>query len=61
VDLRAERTFLIRRRAPATFFDIQNITNRRNVAGFEWNTKTGQLMFGEQAGLLPVFGLNLKP
>jgi hypothetical protein len=30
------------------------------VAGVDWNPKTNRLAVAEQAGLLPVLGLNLK-
>jgi hypothetical protein len=60
VDVRAERRFALGGRTLAVYLDVQNVTNRRNVAGFDWNSKTNRLAFTEQAGLLPVLGLNLK-
>jgi hypothetical protein len=60
VDVRAERRVALGGRTLAVYLDVQNVTNRRNVAGFDWNSKTNRLAFTEQAGLLPVLGLNLK-
>lgn len=60
IDLRVERRLAVRGRTLATYLDIQNVTNRRNLAGVDWNPKTNRLAYTEQAGLLPVLGMNLK-
>jgi hypothetical protein len=59
-DVRGERRFTVGGRPLAVYLDLQNVTNRRNVAGVDWNPKTNRLAVAEQAGLLPVLGLNLK-
>ncbi len=42
------------------FFGVQNLTNRRNFANYNWNRRTNAQQFGEQPGIFPVLGLDWR-
>jgi len=60
LDVRAERTFTVRGRRVLVFFGVQNLANRRNVAGYSWNRRTNQLIVQEQLGIFPILGLEWR-
>lgn len=59
-DVRVDRIFSVRDKSLIVFAGIQNITNRRNIAGIGWNRNTNAQQFGEQLGIFPVLGLDWR-
>lgn len=60
LDLRADRRFTIRDQIVNVFFGVQNVTNRRNVAGYQWNPRLNAVQAGEQQGLFPILGFDWR-
>jgi hypothetical protein len=60
VDLRVDRTFTVGGRPLNVFAGVQNLTNRRNFAGYSWNRRVNAQQFGEQQGIFPVLGLDWR-
>ena len=60
VDIRADRTFMVRGKPLLVFAGVQNVTNRRNLGGIGWNRSTNQQEFGEQLGAFPLVGLDWR-
>jgi hypothetical protein len=60
LDVRAERSFTISGRRVLLFAGVQNITNRRNTAGFSWNRRTNEIVVQEQLGMFPILGLEWR-
>lgn len=60
LDVRVDRTFSVARQPLNLFVGIQNVTNRRNFAGYSWNRRTNAQQFGEQQGLFPTLGLDWR-
>jgi hypothetical protein len=60
VDLRVDRSFDIVGESFVAFAGVQNITNRRNFAGYNWNRRLNALEFSEQQGLFPILGFEWK-
>ncbi len=60
VDMRADRTFTVGGQPFNVFLGVQNVTNRRNFAGYSWNRRTNAEQFGEQQGIFPILGLDYK-
>jgi outer membrane receptor protein involved in Fe transport len=60
LDVRAERVFTVSGRPLLVFIGIQNVTNRRNVAGFSWNRRTGEIVVQDQLGIFPILGLEWR-
>lgn len=60
LDLRLDRTFAVHGRPVTVFAGVQNVTNRRNFAGYSWNRRTNAEQFGEQQGVFPILGLDWK-
>ncbi|MCX6599908.1 MAG: TonB-dependent receptor [Acidobacteria bacterium] len=58
IDLRVDRTFMVRDKPLLVFLGAQNVINRTNVSGFEWARRANQPVANEQLGLFPVIGLN---
>ena len=42
------------------FVGVQNVTNRRNFASYNWNSRTNTQQFGEQQGIFPILGLDWR-
>jgi hypothetical protein len=42
------------------FGGVQNVTNRRNFAGYQWNRRTNTQQFSEQQGIFPILGLEWR-
>ena len=42
------------------FFGVQNVTNRRNLAGYSWNRRTNALQVNEQQGVFPILGFDWR-
>jgi outer membrane receptor protein involved in Fe transport len=60
LDLRIDRTITIGGSSAVIFAGAQNITNRRNFAGYTWNRRTNAADFTTQLGLFPLAGLEWK-
>ena len=60
LDLRADRRFTIKGKPVLFFIGAQNITNRKNVAGFTWNRRLNTSSVNEQLGLFPTIGLDWR-
>lgn len=56
LDLRVDRTFWIRDKPLLIFIGAQNVTNRKNVARYSWNRRTGDIQTGDQLGTFPLIG-----
>ena len=51
LDVRVDRTFSLAGEPFVLFGGVQNVTNRRNFAGYEWNRRTNSTEFTEQQGI----------
>ena len=60
IDIRGDRTFTVGGQPLNLFFGVQNVTNRRNFASYNWNRRTNSQQFGEQQGIFPVLGLDWR-
>jgi len=60
LDLRLDRTFTVRDKPLLFFIGAQNITNRKNPAGLNWNRAINAAEFGEQQGIFPLVGLEWR-
>jgi len=60
VDIRVDRTFNVNGQPLNLFFGVQNVTNRRNFANYNWNRRTNAQQFGEQQGIFPIIGLDWR-
>jgi hypothetical protein len=58
VDVRVDRTITVGGRPLNLFIGVQNVTNRRNFAGYSWNRRTNSQQFGEQQGIFPILGFD---
>ena len=59
-DVRVDRAFTVRGEPFVLFAGVQNLTNRRNFAGFNWNRRVNAVEFSEQQGLFPLLGFEWK-
>lgn len=59
-DVRVDRRLLLRGRQLIAFLDLQNVTNRQNVAPPSWNPRRRVVERETGIGLLPSIGLNLE-
>jgi hypothetical protein len=57
-DLRIDRQFTIGGEPITIFGGVQNVTNRRNVAGYTWDRRANRVRVLEQMGIFPVLGLD---
>ena len=60
LDLRADRTFMVRDKPLLVFIGAQNVMNRKNIGGNGWNRTTNTSEQGEQLGLFPLIGLDWR-
>ena len=60
VDIRVDRTVTVGGQPLNLFFGVQNVTNRRNFASYNWNRRTNTQQFGEQQGIFPILGLDWR-
>jgi outer membrane receptor protein involved in Fe transport len=59
-DLRVDRTFTVGGEPLVLFAGVQNVTNRRNFANYNWNRRQNALEFSEQQGLFPILGFEWR-
>ena len=60
IDVRVDRTFTVGGQPLNVFAGVQNVTNRRNFAGYSWNRRTNTQQFGEQQGIFPILGFDWR-
>ena len=60
IDIRVDRTVTVGGQPLNLFFGVQNVTNRRNFASYNWNRRTNSQQFGEQQGLFPILGFDWR-
>lgn len=60
LDLRVDRNLKVWGKPLLLFFGAQNITNRRNVAGYSWNRRFNNQITNEQLGIFPNIGLDWR-
>jgi hypothetical protein len=60
LDLRVERPFRVSQTELLVYGGVQNITNRRNFAGYYWDVRTESVKFQEQQGIFPILGIDWK-
>lgn len=58
LDLRVDRRFSVNHRPVSVFAGVQNVTNRRNVAGYSWDRRGNAPTTLEQLGIFPIVGLD---
>jgi len=59
-DVRFDRTFLINDKPLLVFFGFQNITNRQNFGGINWNRRLNRPIAEDGIGLFPLFGFEWR-
>ncbi len=57
LDLRVDRVFNRGDRKASIFAGVQNVTNRRNVAGYTWDRRNNAMKVLDQLGVFPMLGL----
>jgi hypothetical protein len=60
VDIRLDRSFIVSSQPLNVFVGVQNVTNRRNFASYNWNRGTNTEQFGEQQGIFPILGFDWR-
>lgn len=60
LDVRVDRTFMVRKKPLLLFGGVQNLTDRRNIAQAAWDRALGQTRFNRQLGVFPIIGLDWK-
>jgi hypothetical protein len=60
LDIRADRTFTVRDKPLLVFIGLQNVTNRKNVAGFGWDRRINGIELNEQLGVFPLIGMDWR-
>ncbi len=61
MDVRVDRRWTFAGLALITYIDIQNVYNRKNISGIDWNFRENRQEFNESAlGILPSIGINLE-
>jgi hypothetical protein len=60
LDVRVDRTFIVAGRPFVLFAGAQNVTDRRNVAGYGWDRRQNVSKTNTQQGLFPIVGLEWR-
>ncbi len=61
LDMRIDRRWTFSSLALITYVDIQNVYNRKNVSGIDWNFRENKQELKESSlGILPSIGINLE-
>jgi len=58
LDVRVEKKWNFKSWTLNAYIDIQNITGKKNVSGYQWNKFTGTIDKQESIGVLPSIGIN---
>ncbi len=59
-DLRVNRKLTLRGKPLNFYLGAQNLTNRKNIAGYTWNRRLGAIQTDKQLTLFPDFGLEWR-
>ncbi len=61
MDVRVDRRWTFSGLALITYLDIQNVYNKKNISGIDWNFRENKQELNESSiGLLPSIGINLE-
>jgi hypothetical protein len=60
LDIRADRTFTVRDKPLLVFIGLQNVTNRKNVAGYGWDRRVNGIELNENLGVFPLIGMDWR-
>ncbi|MFP5380154.1 MAG: hypothetical protein ACLGHP_10490, partial [Vicinamibacteria bacterium] len=60
LDVRADKTFQVNGRPVTIFAGVQNVTNRQNFAGVQWNRRLNRETINEQLGVFPILGVDWR-
>ena len=60
LDLRLERTLSARGGDVTIYGGVQNLTNRRNFAGYYWSRRSNSVVYQEQLGIFPILGFEWR-
>jgi hypothetical protein len=58
LDLRVDRRLQIGGDEVSLFGGVQNVTNRRNLAGYSWDRRQNTVRVNEQLGIFPIVGID---
>ena len=58
LDLRIDRRFRVGSDEVWVFGGVQNVTSRRNLAGYSWDRRQNTIRVHEQLGIFPIVGLD---
>ncbi|NQW30687.1 MAG: TonB-dependent receptor [Ignavibacteria bacterium] len=59
LDIRIDKRWFLSGVQIITYIDIQNLTGRKNVSGYQWNQQTLSIRTQESIGILPSIGINV--
>jgi hypothetical protein len=59
LDVRVDKRWYFQKWTLITYVDIQNVYNRKNVAGVSWDQRTQSPEFNESIGILPTIGISV--
>lgn len=60
LDLRVDHVLRAGARPLLVYAGAQNLTNRKNFAGYSWDRTNNRVRFQEQQGLFPLIGLEWR-
>jgi len=60
LDVRLDRTFLVRDKPLLVFIGAQNVINRKNLASYSWDRRANTIQENEQIGLFPLIGMEWR-
>jgi TonB dependent receptor len=58
LDLRIDRRLRVGGDEVSLFAGVQNVTNRRNLAGYSWDRRQNTVRVNEQLGIFPIVGID---
>jgi hypothetical protein len=58
LDLRIDRRLQVGGDEVSLFAGVQNVTNRRNLAGYSWDRRQNTVRVNEQLGIFPIVGID---
>jgi outer membrane receptor protein involved in Fe transport len=60
LDVRVDRNLKVWGKPLLLFFGAQNVTNRKNIAGYSWNRRFNNQLTNEQLGIFPNIGMDWR-
>jgi hypothetical protein len=58
LDVRADKRWNFKKWTLVTYVDIQNITGKKNISGYQWNKYTKVIDSNKSIGVFPTIGIN---